>query len=107
MRVTTVDGSIQEITMEEAKRIFHEVRRMLASGHTHHDDSVHESEMDYHNRAYHNICERAAYHGIHHVEDTEHNMKELFLAALDLRDADMLGEIIEWFISEHGKKVGA
>lgn len=67
----------------------------------------HETNEHYQNRAYHNICEAAKYHGIRRVDDSEDDMKDLMVFALRHEDSEMLGEIIEWFIAEYAKKVGA
>ena len=67
----------------------------------------HETNEHYQNRAYHNICEAAKYHGIRRVDDNEDDMKDLMVFALRHEDPEMLGELIEWFIAEYAKKVGA
>jgi hypothetical protein len=110
MQIKTVDGSMQEISMEEAKRIYVEVRkRLTAAREDSHEEhhSHHETEAEYHDRAFRNICERAKLHGVRHLEDSEKDMKELLLLGFRQGDADMVGEIFEWFIAMHDKKVGA
>ena len=96
VRITTVNGHEAEITHEELMRLFH----------THHI-SHHETNEHYQNRAYLNVCEAAKKHGIKNIMDTENEMKKLMVFALDHSDAEMLGEIIEWFIAEHTKKTRA
>lgn len=108
MQITTVDGSVQEITMEEAKRIYVEVRKRLAASRPeHHDSHHHETEAEYHDRAFHNICERAKAHHIINLKDTEDDMKKMLMYGIFVKDADLVGEVVEWFISMHDKKVGA
>lgn len=101
MQIKAIDGTMHEISMDEAKRVYHEMSKHMAAR------PGTESPMQYHDRAYRNICERAKEHGIHGVEDDEDDMKELMLFAVKHDDADMIGEIIEWFISMHDRKVGA
>lgn len=100
MQVRAIDGSMHEISMDEAKRVHHEMAKHMAA-------HIHEAPEQYHDRAYRNICERAKEHGIHGVKDDEADMKELLLFGVKHDDADMIGEIIEWFISMHDRKVGA
>ena len=100
MKVRTIDGVMRDIDMAEAERIHREMA-------THHSADSHESNAHYHSRAYLNICELAKHHGIKNVADDEADMKDLLLIGFREHDADMLGEIFEWFISEHAKKVGA
>lgn len=100
MRITTVDGGVHEIDTKEAHRIASElgVRTM----HT-----EHETPGEYHKRALHNITERAEHYGFRNVRDHEDDIKELMLFAVKEGDADLLGETVEWFISEYEKKVRA
>jgi ABC-type nickel/cobalt efflux system permease component RcnA len=110
MQIKTVDGSMQEISMEEAKRIYVEVRkRLTAAREDSHEEhhSHHETEAEYHDRAFHNICERAKAHHIINLKDTEDDMKKMLLYGISVGDADLVGEVVEWFISMHDKKVGA
>lgn len=102
MQIKAIDGAMHEISMDEAKRIYHEVAKHMGAAHP-----GTESPTQYHDRAYRNICERAKEHGIHGVKDDEKDMKELMAFAIKHDDADMLGEIFEWFISMHDRKVGA
>lgn len=94
VRVTTTSGQEVDIPLEEVKRLFH----------AHHP---HETNEHYQNRAYNNILEAAQKHGINGVENSEKDIKELMVYALKHNDADMIGEIIEWFVAEHTMKVGA
>lgn len=101
MKIRTIDGTMHDIDMAEAERIHREVEHIRKG------PDQHESNAHYHTRAYHNICELAKRHGIKNVADDESDMKDLLLVGLHEDDADMVGEIFEWFISEHAKKVGA
>ena len=100
MKVHTIDGHEVEITLDEAKRI-HGV--MSGKGQM----AAPDAKEKYHRDAFHNILERAKAHHIAGVEDKEDDMKELLLYGIREGDAELVGEIIEWFISEHDKKVGA
>ena len=91
-----IGGKEVEISHHEARQIAEKFNLM------HHETNEH-----YQGRAYHNICEAAKYHGIRHVENTEDDMKDLMILALRNEDPEMLGELIEWFIAEYTKKVGA
>lgn len=104
MQIRAIDGSMHEISMEEAKRIYHEVAKHMGGVAAHH---ARETPEQYHNRAFNNICKRAEAHGISGVRDEEDDIKELFLIGIDLEDADMVGEIIEWFVHNYAVKVGA
>lgn len=94
VRITTLDGHTAEISHDELMRLIH----------AHHP---HETNEHYQNRAYKNVCEAAARHGIKDVADTEKEMKELMVFSLRHNDAEMLGEIIEWFIADHAEKTRA
>lgn len=93
-----INGREVEISLQDAKMIAEKFG--LSGGH-------HETNEHYQNRAFHNICEAAKYYGIKRVSDTEDDMKELMVFALRQEDPEMLGELIEWFIAEYVKKVGA
>lgn len=101
MKIRTIDGTMHEIDMAEVERIHREME-----SHRHPAASL-ESNAHYQNRAYLNICELAKKHGIRNVADDESDMKRLLRVGLREDDADMVGEIFEWFIAEHTKKVGA
>lgn len=93
-----IGGKEVEISHHEAKMIAEKFE--LSGGH-------HETNEHYQNRAFHNICEAAKYYGIKRVADNEADMKDLMVFALRQEDPEMLGELIEWFIAEYVKKVGA
>lgn len=94
-----IAGREVEISHHEAKQI---AEKFGIAGAAHHETNEH-----YQERAFHNICEAARYHGIRHVDETESEMKDLMVFALRNEDPEMLGELIEWFIAEYVKKVGA
>ena len=100
MKIRTIDGTMQEIDMAEAERI----HREMASRHP---AAAHETNEHYQRRAYNNACELAKRHGIKNVADDESDMKKLLLYGMNVGDADLVGEVVEWFIAEHTKKVGA
>lgn len=102
MKVKTVEGHEVEITLDEAKRIHN-----IMAGHTPAPSGEHETPAEYHKRAFHNIRNCAEYHGIRGVQDHEDDMKELFAIAVEEADGELLGEIVEWFISAHDMKVRA
>jgi hypothetical protein len=101
MKVKTIDGTMYEIDMAEAERIHREMESRHPSA------AAHESNAHYQNRAYLNICKLAKKHGIRNVADDEDDMKKLLLFGMATGDADLVGEVVEWFIAEHAKKVGA
>lgn len=105
MQVRTTDGSMREIPLEEAKRIHDEMARMTPAK-THYGL---ETPEEYHRRAYENIQNIGAQMNIRHIKDDEPEMKELIAHILGIsgEKADMLGEIIEWFIAAHDMKVRA
>ena len=103
VRVITTNGNEVEITHEEFMRLVHSTPHPTPQMTTH----PRETREHYQNRAYLNICEDAEKHGIKHIENTEKDMKELMIYALKHNDADMIGEIIEWFIAEYTHKIGA
>lgn len=100
MKVHTIDGHEVEITLDEAKRIH---GTLSGKGQM----AAPDAKEKYHKDAFHNILERAKAHHIVNVEDKEDDMKKLLLCGIQEGDAELIGEIIEWFISEHDKKVGA
>lgn len=96
MRVLDKHGNSFEITREEMERIAFQMK---------HGGEEHEHIDDYHGRAYRNICEQARRYGIRHVEDTEGDVKKVLQVAIEEDDGDLVGEIIEWFISDHQSKM--
>lgn len=98
VRVMTVSGQEVEIPYSELERLLHTQHPV------HHQ---HETNEHYQERAYNNICEAAKFHGLKHVKNTEDDMKDLMVFALRHEDPEMLGELIEWFIAQYTKKVGA
>lgn len=100
MKVKTIDGTMYDIDMAEAERIHREM------SHRRPNTPV-ETNEEYQKRAYLNVCERASFHGVSHVSDNEQDMKEALLLGFMEHDADLVGEVLEWFIAEHAKKVGA
>lgn len=100
MKVKTIDGSVYEIDREEAERIYHEMSHRRP-------EHLTETNEQYQRRAYHNICERVKRHGVSAIADNEKDMKDALLLGFNEHDADLVGEVLEWFIAEHDKKVGA
>ena len=100
MKVKAIDGTVHEIDIIEAERIHREMGGR-------HSATPHETNAQYQNRAYLNVCELAKHHGIKNVADDESDMKKLLLYGMTVGDADLVGEVVEWFIAEHTKKVGA
>lgn len=94
-----IAGREVEISHQEAKQI---AEKFGIAGAAHHESNEH-----YQSRAFHNICEAAKYYGLRNVKETEDDMKDLMVFALRHEDPKMLGELVEWFIAEHTKKVGA
>jgi hypothetical protein len=68
-----------------------------------------ETPEEYHMRAYENIQRIGSKMNIMHIKDDEPEMKDLISHILGVSEekADMLGEIIEWFIAAHDMKVRA
>ena len=95
MQIKAIDGSMHEISMDEARRIFAETSK------------PHSSNEHYHARAYENVCKAAEHHGIRGVKDDEADMKELLRVGIREDDSELVGEIIEWFISDHARKTRA
>jgi hypothetical protein len=100
MKVKAIDGTVHEIDIIEAERIHREMGGR-------HPATPHETNAHYQNHAYLNVCELAKHHGIKNVADDESDMKKLLMVGFHENDADLIGEIFEWFIAEHTKKVGA
>jgi hypothetical protein len=105
MQVKLANGSMGEITLEEGKRIHGEVAKMMPAGTAMHH--MHETPEEYKKRALECIRKTGGEIGIRKIEDSEEEMKEVLAVALGIDDktADLLGEIIEWFIAEHDQKV--
>jgi hypothetical protein len=105
MQVKLTDGSMREISLEEAKRIHDEINR-VAPAKQHYGT---ETPEEYHMRAYENIQRIGSKMNIMHIKDDEPEMKDLISHILGVSEekADMLGEIIEWFIAAHDMKVRA
>lgn len=95
MQVKAIDGVMHEISMDEARRIFAETAKPRSPN------------DQYHNRAYENVCKAAECYGIRGVKDDEDDIKEVLQVALREDDADLVGEIVEWFISDHARKTRA
>lgn len=95
MQIKATDGTMHEISMDEAKRVFAEASKS------------HNTNEGYHTRAYENVCKAAEHYGIRGVKDDEADMKELLHLGIREDDAELVGEIIEWFISDHARKTRA
>jgi hypothetical protein len=95
MQVKAIDGTVHEISMDEARRVFAEASK------------PHTNNEHYHARAYENVCKAAERYGLHGVKDDEADMKEVLHVAIREDDSDLVGEIIEWFISDHARKTRA
>lgn len=101
VRVTTVSGAEVDIPHAEVERVMRSMNKV--DPHT----KMEELNEHYHNKAYHNICEHARLYGIRDIDDHEDDIKDVLQVAIEEHDSDLMGEIIEWFISDHARKVKA